>query len=490
MAAEVEAQLQSGLALHRAGKLIEAQSIYESILKINPEHAEALHLLGVVAAQSNQHQRAAALIGKAISINPNNAAFHSNRGNSLRELEQFEAAVVSYDTAIRIKPEFADAYVNRGNALRDLKQLDAAIASYNNAISIKPEFASAYYNRGIAQGDMRQLDAAIASYDQAISIIPDNAEASWNKSLALLLKGDFAKAWPLYEWRWDSRIVKQITNRETPIFSQPLWSDIENLRGKTILLHSEQGLGDTIQFIRYAKLVAENGGRVIAAVPKPLMNLIQDLDGVSEVVDEESRLPLTDFHCPLLTLPKVFNTTLTTIPTYQAYLHSDSKNVAAWAKTLGEKTQPRVGLVWSGGTGHKNDHNRSIALSSLIDYLPDGIEYVSLQKDVRDSDRLTLAKSSKVRTYDDQIADFSDTAALCDLMDLVISVDTSVAHLSGALGRPTWILLPYVPDWRWLLDRDDSPWYPSVKLYRQNADMLWASVFEKVKADLLLLSGM
>ncbi len=490
MAVDVETQLQSGLALHRAGKLIEAQSIYESILTINPDHADALHLLGIAAAQSNQHQRAADLIGKAISINPDNAAFHSNRGNSLRELKQFDAAIASYDMAIRIRPDFADAYVNRGNALRDLMQFDAAVASYDQAISIRSDFYSAYYNRGIALGETKQLNAAIASYDQAIDIRPDSAEAHWNKSLALLLQGDFANGWPLYEWRWNSQIVKQISNRERPSFIQPAWSGAQGLHGKSILLHSEQGLGDTIQFIRYTKLVAENGGRVIAAVPKPLMNLIQDLDGVSEVVDEESRLPLTDFHCPLLTLPKVFNTTLTTIPTYQAYLHSDSKNVAAWAKTLGEKTQPRVGLVWSGGTGHKNDHNRSIALSSLIDYLPDGIEYVSLQKDVRDSDRLTLAKSSKVRTFDDQIADFSDTAALCDLMDLVISVDTSVAHLSGALGRPTWILLPYVPDWRWLLDRDDSPWYPSVKLYRQSADMLWTSVFEKVKADLLLLSGM
>jgi len=328
--------------------------------------------------------------------------------------------------------------------------------------------------------DLKQFDAAVTSFDKAIDLKPDFAEAYWNKSLTLLLTGDFDQGWRLYEWRWEREFpTSPIRN-----FQQPLWLGNETLAGKTILLHAEQGLGDTIQFSRYASLVADLGAHVIMEVAKPLLGLFAGLAGVSRLIAKGSPLPVFDYHCPLLSLPLAFKTELGSIPFPQQYLHVDASRLEQWSQTLGEKTRPRVGLVWSGSTTLINDHNRSIPLSLLIPQLPPDYQYVSLQKEVRDNDRPILQASTDILHFGDELSDFSDTAALCELMDVVISVDTSVAHLSGALGRPTWVLLPFVPEWRWLLDRDDSPWYASMKLYRQNTAGDWDSVFARVRADL------
>ena len=267
-------------------------------------------------------------------------------------------------------------------------------------------------------------------------------------------------------------------------FSQPLWLGQESLAGRTILLHSEQGMGDTIQFCRYAKLVSDLGARVILEVPKPLLGLLKQLSWVSEFVVDGSPLPAFEYHCPLLSLPLAFKTTVHSIPSPTAYLRADPGKLAYWTSKLGEKSTPRVGLVWSGRPEHTNDRNRSIGLATLLQYLPPGYQYVSLQKDVRDSDRPVLESRPDLLHFGHDLNDFADTAALCELMEVIISVDTSVAHLSGALGKPTWVLLPFSPDWRWLLDRDDSPWYPSVKLYRQPRVSDWDSVMKKVRAQL------
>ncbi len=545
-------RIDEAIALHRQGRVAEAQAIYEAILKDNPNHFDALHLLGIAASQLGNSQSAVDLItlavtikpdhadahynlGKAlgelkqlagavasydkairlkpdhadaysnrgnalnelkqfdaalascdmaISLKPDYAAAYSNRGNALKGLKQFDAALISYDRAISINPDFADAYSNRGVTLQRLKQFNAAVASYDKAICIKPDHAEAYSNRGSALLELRQLDDALASYDHAISVATDYAEAYWNKSLTLLLTGDFALGWELYEWRWD----RQLHKKRKPSFIQPLWLGAEPLSGRTILLHSEQGFGDTIQFVRYATLVAKRGARVIAIVPKELMSLLKGVNGINVWLESGCKLPAFDFHCPLLSLPLAFKTTLATIPSNHAYLKSDFEKVTMWSKKLGAKTQPRIGIAWTGNSEHENDHNRSIELSSFIEYLPDGYEYVSLQKEIRNVDKAALVASPRLKHFGDQISDFSDTAALCDLMDLVISVDTSVAHLSGALGKATWVLLPYMPDWRWLLDRDDSPWYSTIKLYRQDETREWRNVFERINADLLLRS--
>lgn len=447
----LQAQLDQALALHKQGQLQQAHSIYLNILDIQANHANALNLLGVIAIQTNNHERAVELIDRAIAIDP----------------------------------DIAKYYGNRGNALKELKQLEAALASCDKAIAINPDYVEAYSNRGLVLQERRQLDAAVASYDKAIAINPDYAEAHFNKSLALLLSGNLKEGWKLYQWRWRSESLATPKRN----FAQPLWLGNEPLNGRTLLLHSEQGLGDTIQFCRYAKLAAELGARVILEVPKPLVGLLTGLEGVAELVESGKPIPAFDLHCPLLSLPLAFDNDLTTLPLAQAYLHSDAIKTAAWASALGAKKKPRVGLVWSGSIGHKNDRNRSIPLSRILPYLPASCDYISLQKELRDADRATLGSQSSVEYYGDKLTDFTDTAALCELMDVVISVDTSVAHLAAALGKQTWIMLPSVPDWRWLLDRMDSVWYPSVRLYRQPDSRDWTFVLDRIRADLNKLAS-
>ena len=478
-----EAYFNRGTALQELKQFDAAVDSYDRAISIKPGNAEAYFNRGTVLQELKHSDAAVDSYDRAISIKPDYADAYYNRGLALQKIKQLDVAVVSYDQAICIKPNFAEAYANRGTALQKLNQLDAAVASYDRAISIKPDFAEVYFNRGLALHELKQLDAALASYDRAISIMPDYAEAYWDKSLTLLLNGHFGKGWELYEWRWKAKQseLKQYN------FPQPLWLGAESLKNKTILLHCEQGLGDTIQFCRYAKLVAAQEARVIFEVPKVLMGLLHGLDGVSEWIENGSSLPQFDYHCPLLSLPFAFKTSLDTIPSAQTYLYSDATKVEAWRNKLGDKTKPRVGIVWSGNADHKNDHNRSISLSSLLRYLPNSVEYISLQKELCDFDKM-IVDSKSIRHFGEELVDYTDTAALCESMDVIISVDTSVAHLSGALGKNIWILLPYSPDWRWLLNRNDSPWYPSVKLYRQERIGDWDSVFERVKADLLLLA--
>ena len=358
------------------------------------------------------------------------------------------------------------------------------MASYDKAIALKSDYADAYYNRGIVLQEHKQFDAALASYDKALALKPDYADAGFNKSLALLLTGDFAQGWHLYEKRW----LRKEKSHDQRSLTQPLWLGKETLEGKTILLHTEQGLGDSLQFVRYVPLVSRLGARVILEYDRPLAGLFEGLEGVSAVIEKGQPLPAFDYHCPLLSLSLAFETRLETIPSPTPYLTSPPEALQRWSARLGEKIQPRIGLVWSGNTANKNDHNRSLTLTQLLPHLPPDYDYVSLQKEVRESDQIALAQSS-IRHFGNELNDFTDTAALCDLMDLVISIDTSVAHLSGALGKPTWVLLPYVPDWRWLLDRDDSPWYASVRLFRQPKPSDWESALERVHDALLSQFG-
>jgi len=296
----------------------------------------------------------------------------------------------------------------------------------------------------------------------------------------LLLSGDLELGWELYEWRWKTEHFAPYIRS----FRQPQWSGMESLEGRSLLLHSEQGLGDAIQFSRYAEQAANLGARVILEVCKPLAGLFSDLAGVTELVFKGEPLPTFDFHCPLMSLPLAFKTRLESIPCPPRYLRADTIKLSQWTNRLGEKTRPRVGLVWSGSATNTNDHNRSIPVSTLMQQMPVNFQYVSLQKDIRDSDKRWLESQTRLLNFDQDLNDFSDTAALCELMDVIISIDTSVAHLSGALGRPTWILLPFSPDWRWLMDRDDSPWYRSVKLFRQDNIGDWESVLARVAASL------
>jgi len=395
-----------------------------------------------------------------------------------------DAAIASFEKAITLKPSLAEAHCNLGNALIERAQYDAALASIDKSIALNPDFAVAHYNRGNALIELKQVGAAIESFDRAITLMPNFASAWGHKALALLLSGDYEKGLELYEWRWQQEDVK----KHQRDFPQPLWLGKESIAGKTILLHSEQGLGDIIQFSRYVKRVAELGARVILEAPDSLVDLLRKLEGASEVVVYDTSLPDFDCHCPLLSLPLAFKTTVSTIPSSSQYLYSDEAKLAQWSDRLGAKTKPRIGIVWRSSTAHKKDI-RSITLSELAKHLPQGFDYISLQKELPDTEEFTVRTYPNIRYFGPKIKDFSDTAALCTLMDIVISIDTSVVHVAGALGKPVWVLLPYAADWRWFSDREDSPWYPSAKLYRQDGTREWASVLEKVKADLIAFSN-
>jgi tetratricopeptide (TPR) repeat protein len=506
---------QQALALHQTGQLASARNLYEEILKIQSNHFDALHLLGVIAIQTRDFYRAVELIGKAIDVDPQNATAYFNRGIAFKQLAKLEAALASYDGAIAIKSDYSEAYFNRGNVLRVLERFEQALVSYDQAIALQPDRVEAHLNRSNVLAELRQFDAALigydrtimlkpdyaeahlsrgnllrylerfeeatASYDRAIAIKPDYAEAHAFRSHTLLLCGNFENGWRELEWRWKAESAPS-KNRN---FAEPLWIGEEPILQKTILLHGEQGFGDTLQFCRYAKRVSELGARVILEVPEPLVSLLANLEGVSQLIARGTVLPHFDYQCPLMSLPLAFKTDLATIPGAAKYLRGDSAKAAQWRATLGEKTKPRIGLVWSGSEGHKNDRNRSISLAELIEYLPADLHYVGLQKNVRESDKCALQAMPHMLNFSDELSDFSDTAALCECMDLLISVDTSVAHLGGSLGVNTWVLLPLIPDWRWLLARDDSPWYPTAKLYRQRKAGDWAEVLQRVKAALL-----
>jgi tetratricopeptide (TPR) repeat protein len=535
-------------ALHRAGRLAEAEKIYGQILKVQPNHADSLHLLGVIYSQQGDHtaglrqinlslkansknpyalysrghslqelkrfdealasydkalalkpdftvafknrgtvlkylnrfEEALASYDKALALKPDYADAFNNRGNVLQELKRFDEALASYDKALALKPDFADVFNNRGNVLQDLNRFEEALASYDKALALKPDFAEAFNNRGNVLKYLNQFEEALASYDKALTLKPDDAEPHWNEGILRLLTGDFSRGWAKYQWRWNSESLGPSKSN----FSQPLWLGAEAIDGKTILLHSEQGLGDTIQFCRYVPLVAARGARVVLEVERPLHEIMASLAGATQVISKGDALPDFDFHCPLLSLPLAFETRLETIPSATAYLRAPDQTLNDWQARLGPKARPRIGFVWSGRPAHKNDHNRSISLRSLLPLLDIDATFVSLQKDVPSDDAAVLKGCNDVLHFGDELKDFSDTAALILQLDLVISVDTSVAHLAGALGEPVWILLPYNPDWRWLLDRDDSPWYPSVRLFRQQQIGNWAGVIDQVKNEL------
>ena len=539
---------QQGLAHHQRGQREEAKVAYERMLVLQPGHPDALHMLGVIALQVGNSALAAELISIALQNNPLNASAHHNLGLALQELQRFEEAIVSFTQAVSIKedyaqaifnrglalhaagrldhaladfdktielqphdaqawnsrgvvlqdqlrwdeavqsyaaaiaaqPAYAQAYYNQGNALLEAGRFEAALASYDAAIGLQADWAHALNNRGLALQELQRSHEAIESYDAAIASKPDYADAYWNKAIELLLCGDFAQGWKLYEWRW-RRDTFSSRKRD---FLRPLWLGDAPLDGKTVLLHAEQGLGDSIQFCRYAREVAALGAEILLEVPRPLMALFETLEGVKHLVEKGSALPHFDFHCPLLSLPLAFQTQLTKLPSTSTYLASTASKRDLWQSHLGPPSKPRIGLVWSGNARDKNDLQRSMTLNSLLPYLPHCFEYICLQKELRAADHDAM-QANPIRFFGLQIQDFSDTAALCDLMDLVISVDTSVAHLAGALGKPTWIMLPYAPDWRWMRDRDDSPWYPSARLYRQGKDRSWLPVLERIASDLI-----
>lgn len=451
-------------ALQALGRLDEALARYDAVLALKPDHAEAHSSRGNTLLRLGRLDEALASHERAIAIKPDNADAQSNSGNALLALGRPDAARVRYERAIALKPEHALARSGLGTALRDLGRLDEALLSYDRALALMPDHADTWSNRATALQALLRLDEALASYDRALALRPDHVDAQWNRSHVLLLSGDFARGWPAYESRWRMKAPS--------VAGQP-WLGDAPLEGRSILLHSEQGLGDTIQFARYAPLVRALGARVILAVQAPLVRLMASLDAEIEVTT--ARDVAADRHCPLMSLPLAFGMTLTNVPAPPRYLAAEPALVETWRARLPPTTRPRIGLVWSGNPSHRNDRNRSLPLETLAPLLDSDAQWLALQKDIPDRDAALLDRLTLL-----DLGDFADTAALIEALDLVITVDTSVAHLAGALGKPTWILLPFCPDWRWLTGREDSPWYPSARLFRQTTPGDWAGVIRRV----------
>ena len=495
--------LARAIALHQNGDLPAAAALYLEILAVAPDHFDALHLLGVYALQTGDLPAAYDLLERAVALKPDDATAQMHFAHALQRQGLFERALRTYrhavalapndamaltnyanlllemkrhpealpllERAVQLAPDYAEAYNNLGSALVDLRRYDEALVCIERALELDPDYMVAHYNRGNALQSLRRIDAALRSYERALALAPGDVDANVNAGICKLLSGALEQGWPQYEWRWR----KPSYQTRMSAFEQPWWRGETALRDTTLLLHAEQGYGDTLQLCRYAALLAEQGARVLLRVQPALKTLLAGLPGVQQVLSEADPLPAFDLHCPLMSLPLAMRTSLATIPSGAAYVHADPARVEDWGRRLGPATRPRIGLAWSGNANHDNDRQRSIPLAQLRALLTADADFFSLQKDPRAVDRIVLANDERLHDHAAQLTDFADTAALLAHMDLVISVDTSVAHLAGAMGKPVWILLPFVPDWRWLLERDDSPWYPSARLFRQSRDGNW-----------------
>jgi tetratricopeptide (TPR) repeat protein len=552
---DIASAMQEALGLHRAGRLREADKLYARVLKAAPSHFDALHLSGLCKAQNGQMGEAYRLIAAALKINarapeawqnfanvlhalkrdrealdaldkalalrPDDPGALENRGNALltllrpREalasfdaaptrdarrpgaligrgsaraaLGQFSEALADFDAALNVAPGHPSALYNRGNALFALGRYVEALAAFDAALKAAPQHVQALNNRGRALQALDRHREARESFDKAIALQKDYADAYFNRALSLLTLGDLERGFAEYEWRW-RRSGMSDTRRN---YRGKLWLGEYRLGGKTVLLHAEQGLGDTIQFARYVPLIARTGAKPVLEVQPALKALFATLPGAVPVQARGEPLPAYDVHCPLGSLPLACKTTADTVPLGIPYLQADAARIAKWRPALEALPGKRVALAWAGNPAHPNDRNRSLAPELLEPLLAlDGLSFVSLQPDLREQDREWLARHRQVRSLEGELADFADSAAILSLCDLTLAVDTALVHLAGALARPVWILLPFAPDWRWVSDRAQpnsvgtSPWYPQARLFRQQALGDWASAIATVREAL------
>jgi hypothetical protein len=543
LASPSEADLEDARALHKQGRLAEAERIYQAIRERDPGHTDVLHHLGQIRIEQGDRAAAHELLtaalascdkaleqaadqattlgrrgyilvalqryfeavvsyDRALALKPGWVEAHIGRGFSLYCLNRYEAALASFDKAVALHPNRVETWLHRGRTFRKLNRFEEALASFDQALALEPNHAVAYNSRGETLAGLARYDEAAAHYEIASNLDPNFIQPRWNAAITRLLHGDFRRGWQDYECRWQH---PGVTARD---FRAPLWLGDADLAGKTLLLHAEQGFGDTIQFVRYASLAAERGANVILEVQWELKSLLSRMKGASAVLAQpkektvgsridgapvplarEEDLPAFDCHCPLLSLPLAFKTELTSVPAPIPYIHADPGRLKRWKGRLRHQGFPLVGIAWSGSPTHWEDHNRSIALGRLLPLLTEPFGFVSLQKTMSPRDAKVARDLPGLIHFGDDLADFEDTAAIIESLDLVITVDTAVAHLAGAMGKPVWLILAHAPEWRWLLDREDTPWYPNMRLFRQPRLDDWESVIERVRKELGTKAG-
>ncbi|WP_321494917.1 tetratricopeptide repeat-containing glycosyltransferase family protein [uncultured Desulfobacter sp.] len=480
----VDTLLRTGIASHASGRLKEAEQFYRQVLAQVPDHPDANNFMGVLAYNVGKNDLAIAYIRKAIERMPLNSGCFNNMGNVFQQQEKYRESVKWYEMSVRIKPANKMAHNNIAVAYLNLGILDKALASVKAAIDIDPEYAEAHSNHGEILRAMGDNDGALVAINKAISLSADMVSANWNRALIWLSQGNFQDGWPAYEWRW-----RRPTTRSRVFAHGTAWQG-QDVKGKVLFVYEEQGLGDTLQFIRYLPKLQALGARVVFETGTSLIRLVADnrlYDRLLVALKSVDTRPVDrfDFHVPLLSLPHLLKTKIDTIPDTIPYLKADPALCRVWKNRISGDNSFKIGLVWAGRPDHKNDVNRSIHLS-LFETLGkiEGASFYSLQKEKHEKwtnmEGLTLFE----KDLGPEISDFADTAAIIENMDLVISVDTSVVHLAGALGKPVWTLLPFSADFRWLLEREDSPWYPTMRLFRQTCAGEWMPVMQRVQQAL------
>jgi tetratricopeptide (TPR) repeat protein len=490
----LEAHYNLGTLLLEAGRFERALAAFHTTIRLNPDHAEAHANLGKTLQQLNRLGEALSAFETTIRIRPDYAEAHSNRGTVLKDLGRLGEALEACGSAIRLKPACAEAHSNLGTVMLELGRLDDATAAHKTAIRLRPDFAEAHYNLGNTLKAQGHLEDSIDAFDHAVRARPNFAEAHVNLGMQRLLAGDFPGGWADYEWR----LRGASPHLHARTFSQPQWRG-EDLAGQRIMLHAEQGLGDTIQFCRYVSLVAARGGCVILEAPKALLRLLSGLQGVTQMIAAGDPLPPFDVQSSLMSLPLAFETTIDTIPGQRPYLIASPEKTAYWQARLGPKSKRRVGLVWNGGLRldqpelHALNERRNIPLQVIGQLNHPAIDFFSLQKGAPAESQLIALKDAiwtggNFTNPAPDIDDFEDTAGLIENLDLVISVDTSTAHLAAAMGKPVWLLNRFDSCWRWMEHRADSPWYPTLRLFRQAGPGDWQGVIKRVAAALDRLS--
>lgn len=477
-------------ALKEQERYSEAIDNYKRATEVNPDFAQAYYNLGNLLRGQQQYADAAENYRQAIILRPNHAAAHNNLGMTLKHLGRNAEAIEAYRRAVGLRPDYAEAYNNLGIALKDEGRLDEALGSYSRGIELKPDYAEAYCNRGTALHSCGRYAEAIEHYEEAIRLDPDYAGAHWNRSLLLLLTGRFAEGWEEYEWR---RKIGSAKTTYPHTHDRPRWNG-SPFAGKRLLVHYEQGLGDNLQFVRYLPMVKELGGTVIFETLGPMRGLLRKFPGIDKLVEmSPGRKPDVEFdlHASLLDLPGVFGTTLETIPSNVPYLYAESAKAEYWRGRIAAD-EFRVGLVWGGRPIGPNEvltlKHRSCELEHFTPLADiEGVRLYGLQKGPAAAQMNDLPRPIVEDNFGEQFEDLADTAGAIENLDLVISIDTSVAHLAGAMGKPTWVLLKSDADWRWLLDRDDSPWYPTMRLFRQEKGDDWAVVVKRIAEELRAL---
>jgi len=478
---DISALLETAIAHHQAGRLADAEKLYRRILNADPNCVNAWNLMGLMASQLNKHDVALQCLQNALQFEPASAEIHYNIGAAYQGLKRFDEALGSYQRAIEIDPVHARAYNNLGAVLTEQTKYAEATACLQHALQLDPNLAQSYCNLGNILHEQAQWDESRPYFERAIALNPDFAAAHTNYAMVLLASGDFRRGWPEYEWRWKAG---QLPRRP---FEQPRWEG-EPLHGKTVLLHAEQGLGDVFQFVRYAPLVKLLGATVIVECPKPLARLLSACPGIDQTIHAGDDPPPFDFQAALLSLPRLFQTTLSNVPAQIPYLSADSELVTYWRERLSALPGFRIAVNWRGRAGQGFFRNRDIPLDHFTSLAAFPISLISLQKGATPEEFAEVNSRIPIfhpgDDFDQSRGGFMDTAAIMQNVDLVISSDTSLPHLAGALGAPVWVALPHVAGWQWMRDRTDSPWYPTARLFRQKSPDDWHTVFNDMRVAL------